>query len=77
MPYNSFMPNTYNPYVQQYQQMLQSQVQPQPQLGHFRFSMTVFSLYVTLYLFTETTVTLIISYLHIVCKILHIIFLNF
>ena len=31
MPYNSFMPNTYNPYVQQYQQMLQPQVQPQPQ----------------------------------------------
>lgn len=29
MPYNSFMPN-YNPYVQ-YQQMLQPQVQPQPQ----------------------------------------------
>lgn len=31
MPYNSFMPNTYNPYVQQYQQMLQPQVQPQQQ----------------------------------------------
>ena len=34
MPYNSFMPNTYNPYVQQlqqYQQMLQPQIQPQPQ----------------------------------------------
>lgn len=33
MPYNSFMPNTYIPYqpMQQYQQMLQPQVQPQPQ----------------------------------------------
>lgn len=31
MPYNSFMPNTYNPYAQQYQQMLQPQAQPQAQ----------------------------------------------
>lgn len=32
MPYNSFMPN-YNPYMQQYQQMLQPQVQQQQSSG--------------------------------------------
>lgn len=35
MPYNSFMPNNYIPYqpMQQYQQMLQPQVQPQQSSG--------------------------------------------
>ncbi|WP_303798481.1 hypothetical protein [Ruminococcus flavefaciens] len=33
MPYNSFMPNSYNPYVQQYQQMLQPQPQQQQNNG--------------------------------------------
>jgi hypothetical protein len=33
MPYNSFMPNTYNPYMQQYQQMIQPQAQTQQSSG--------------------------------------------